>query len=174
MAWNLDDYEPVSDRIVRFRNDHAESGIETELVGDLDGTGYRFKCTVTIKSEIVATGWAEEIIGSSPVNKTNALENAETSAVGRALQNLGYVSKAGGPTREQMQQVADEQKETEQRNKRRQLLREKIGGFDEEQKKHVQDLVKEKKLPSLLAELNEAQLKKWEKLLNEFRQGEPF
>ena len=33
----------------------------------------------------IATGWAEEVRGSSNINKTSALENCETSAVGRAL-----------------------------------------------------------------------------------------
>ena len=37
----------------------------------------------------VATGYAEEVRGSTNINKTSALENAETSAIGRALACLG-------------------------------------------------------------------------------------
>jgi hypothetical protein len=39
-----------------------------------------------------ATGWAEEVRGSSNINKTSALENCETSAVGRALGFAGFGS----------------------------------------------------------------------------------
>jgi hypothetical protein len=38
---------------------------------------------------VIATGYAEEERGSSNINTTSALENAETSAVGRALAFLG-------------------------------------------------------------------------------------
>ena len=41
----------------------------------------------------ISTGIAEEIRGSSNVNRTSAIENGETSAIGRALANLGL---AGG------------------------------------------------------------------------------
>jgi hypothetical protein len=42
---------------------------------------------------IVGSGMAEEIRGQGNVNKTSALENCETSAIGRALASLGL---AGG------------------------------------------------------------------------------
>jgi len=38
---------------------------------------------------IVGTGHAEEIRGQGPVNRTSALENCETSAIGRALAAIG-------------------------------------------------------------------------------------
>ena len=38
---------------------------------------------------VIATGYAEEIRGSSNVNRTSAIENCETSAWGRALACLG-------------------------------------------------------------------------------------
>jgi len=49
-----------------------------------------------------ATGLAQEREGSSTVNKTSALENCETSAIGRALANLGYAAKGKRPSREEM------------------------------------------------------------------------
>lgn len=38
----------------------------------------------------VASGLASEVVGSSSVNKTSALENCETSAIGRALAFFGF------------------------------------------------------------------------------------
>jgi hypothetical protein len=49
-----------------------------------------------------STGFAEERVGSGPVNRTSALENCETSAVGRALANLNYAPKGARPSREEM------------------------------------------------------------------------
>lgn len=46
-------------------------------------------CTLTIDSIDVASGYAEEIRSQGYINKTSALENCETSAVGRALAFLG-------------------------------------------------------------------------------------
>jgi len=41
------------------------------------------------KDRIVATGHAEEFRAAGKVNRTSALENCETSAIGRALAGLG-------------------------------------------------------------------------------------
>jgi hypothetical protein len=49
-----------------------------------------------------STGFAEERVGSGPVNRTSALENCETSAVGRALANLNYAPKGARPSVEEM------------------------------------------------------------------------
>jgi hypothetical protein len=75
-----------------FWKDCPRGRIVTELVVD-DGT------RIVIKAELYAdiadpvpttTGFAEEVRGSSMVNKTSALENCETSAVGRCLANYQY------------------------------------------------------------------------------------
>jgi hypothetical protein len=55
----------------------------------------------------VATGYAEELRDASPVNRTSHVENAETSAIGRALANFVFQSKtAPRPSREEMEKVA--------------------------------------------------------------------
>ena len=64
-------------------------GMESDIVVD---DGKRVVIKATIKSRdgfVVATGWAEELRGSNPVNKMACIENTETSAYGRALANLG-------------------------------------------------------------------------------------
>tara|TARA_R100001129_G_scaffold121163_1_gene84053 strand:+ start:680 stop:1204 length:525 start_codon:yes stop_codon:yes gene_type:complete len=43
----------------------------------------------TLDDTVLATGHAEEVRGVGLVNKTSALENCETSAIGRALASLG-------------------------------------------------------------------------------------
>jgi hypothetical protein len=52
-----------------------------------------------------ATGYAEETVTSRGVNQTSALENCETSAIGRALANAGYAPKGKRPSREEMSKV---------------------------------------------------------------------
>lgn len=119
MGFNLADYEPVADRIERFWNDYAEGRITTDLV-QRDDKSFIVKALIWRNaasdnewSGPDATGYAEEIVGSTNVNKTSALENCETSAIGRALANLGYAPKGQRPSREEMVKVAS-RGETEQ------------------------------------------------------------
>ena len=83
------EYKTVAERINEFRAFDDWYGISTELISD-DGATVVMKASITDgEGRLVATGWAEEIRGSSMINKTSALENAETSAVGRALAFFG-------------------------------------------------------------------------------------
>jgi hypothetical protein len=111
MSWNLDDYELVEDRIRKFWADHPDGRITTSL---LDRTESRYIVqahvwrTGAMGDLASASGLAEETVGSTPVNKTSALENCETSAIGRALANLGYAAKGKRPSREEMDKPARE------------------------------------------------------------------
>jgi hypothetical protein len=103
-AWNPNDYETVDDRLHRYWTEYPEGRIHTELVFH-DETRFIVKAYAYVHYDNEApsaTGYAEERVGSSPVNKTSALENAETSAVGRALANLGLSPKGARPSREEM------------------------------------------------------------------------
>lgn len=107
MNGRLTDYQPVEDRIRQFWADHPNGRIITELV-HRDDKQYIVRAemyTDRDDSRPAAVGYAEEIVGSSPVNKTNALENAETSAIGRCAANLGYAPKGARPSREEMQKA---------------------------------------------------------------------
>jgi len=83
------EYLTVAERINALRNEKPDWRIITHLVDN----GNLVVMSATIQNEqglTVATGYAEEERGSSNINRTSALENCETSAVGRALAFAGY------------------------------------------------------------------------------------
>ena len=105
--FNLEDYETVEERLVKFWKDHPDGRIFTEL---LDSDNGRFIVSAAIyRTEVDqhpwCTGLAEETISGRGVNATSALENAETSAIGRALAGAGYATKGKRPSREEMGKV---------------------------------------------------------------------
>jgi hypothetical protein len=102
--FNLDDYQPVEERLALFIKDFEDFRIETELVS-FQNDRYIVKAWLYrtfADSTPFASGLAEETISSRGVNATSALENCETSAIGRALANAGYASKGKRPSREEM------------------------------------------------------------------------
>jgi len=108
MPFDLSNYEAVEDRIDKFYKSHANGRILTEI-HLLDATQVIFKALIYLGDELVATGFAMEKEGSSPVNKTSHIENAETSAIGRALANYNYAKKGARPSKEEMRKVVNNQ-----------------------------------------------------------------
>jgi len=120
MRFNLDDYETVESRIKRFYELHDDGRIVTEWENN-----NRFEVeadkpqpkTWVVKALVYltagdqanhlpkATGYAFEVDGTGGANNTSALENAETSAIGRALANMN-LSGNKRASREEMQKVA--------------------------------------------------------------------
>jgi len=85
------EYKTVALRVTEFvaSSSHKDWSIETQLVND--GDNVIMKATVKdADSRVRGTGYAEEIRGSTNINKTSALENCETSAIGRALAAIGF------------------------------------------------------------------------------------
>ena len=83
------DYETVALRVTKFREEHPDWTIETEQLTN----GEYVTMKTTIRDEegrIIATGHAEEERGSTNINQTSAVENAETSSCGRALAFYKY------------------------------------------------------------------------------------
>lgn len=83
-------YTQVVHRMEAFREAYGLAfGIDTMVIHD-DGQRVVMKAIITGEDgAIIGSGFAEEIRGQGNVNKTSALENCETSAVGRALASIG-------------------------------------------------------------------------------------
>ena len=83
-------YTQVVHRMEAFRKIHGtDFGIDTKILVD-DGKRVVVKAVITDKDgRIIGSGMAEEIRGQGRVNTTSALENGETSSIGRALASLG-------------------------------------------------------------------------------------
>jgi len=83
-------YKTVAERVTEIHktNKGKALSIETDLVSWTEGIVV-FKATVTTGSGIF-TGYAYEREGASQINKTSALENCETSSIGRAVAAAGY------------------------------------------------------------------------------------
>ena len=105
--FNLADYEPVEVRLEKFIKDYPAFRISTELEV-VEATRYIVKAYLYKDASdgvAWATGYAEETVTTRGVNQTSALENCETSAIGRALANAGYAPKGKRPSREEMTKV---------------------------------------------------------------------
>ena len=107
--FDLTKYIPVHTRIAEFYEKYPEGRIVTEIVKLNEETGFVcikasvFRCPDD--AEPSATGHAFEIRSQGYVNTTSFIENGETSAVGRAIANLGFKIENGIASREEMQKV---------------------------------------------------------------------
>tara|TARA_R110002020_G_scaffold452243_1_gene666623 strand:+ start:1648 stop:2502 length:855 start_codon:yes stop_codon:yes gene_type:complete len=82
------EYRTVAERIVLLHEKlEGDCSVTTEIVS-IDDDKVIMKSTIT-HGELIWTGHALEVFGSSMINKTSALENAETSSLGRALAFAG-------------------------------------------------------------------------------------
>ena len=110
--FNLNDYEPVENRIRAFWQKYPQGRLLTDLQRTERPDGrieWICRTEAYTNSEDIrpqSTGFATEIEGSSPVNRSNASENCETSSIGRCLANLGFATKGKRPSREEMTKVA--------------------------------------------------------------------
>ena len=109
MAFNLADYETVESRLEKYWKDYPDGRVATKIEQATD-TRYIISAELYKKStdeKPYSSGLASESVSDRGVNSTSALENAETSAIGRALANAGYAAKGKRASREEMIKVAD-------------------------------------------------------------------
>lgn len=117
-TFDLESYATVQERIAQFYQDFPDGSIRTFMVVR-DGPEVVFEARIFRTPEeaamgVYTSGYAREIEGKSPVNRTSHLENAESSSVGRALANLGYATDARRPSRSEMIKVARMKEEHEE------------------------------------------------------------
>ena len=98
------EYAPVADRITLFYARYPTGRILTRLIS-------RTRYEITVQAFVFrsvseerpsATGLASERIGDGDINTVACLENTETSAIGRALANLGLTASSHRPSREEI------------------------------------------------------------------------
>ena len=89
-------YEKVAERLQRAHGDHKDLRIINRIIDIVRDEQnrplqYIVESSVFYGEVLVAVDVAEEMVGSSFINKSNALENASTSATGRSLSLAGYM-----------------------------------------------------------------------------------
>lgn len=111
--FRLEDYETVEERLQRAMDNHPDLRVVTVNHTTPED---RAQHTWVVEARVYldagdqahdipkGTGWAFEIDGQNgPANSTSALENCETSAIGRGLKHAFAGSK--GPSRSEMEKV---------------------------------------------------------------------
>jgi hypothetical protein len=107
--FNLSEYQTVQERIDLFWQKFPNGRLYTELVSFTpDQVVFKAECYAN-KDDVypLAVDYAEERLGSSPVNKTSFLENCSTSALGRCISLLGneFSPKGKRPSASEMSKV---------------------------------------------------------------------
>jgi hypothetical protein len=115
--FNLDNYVDVQTRINDFWAKYPDGSIITKLESmEEDFTTCRYSATVRKDRSSTlpdATGWAFEAATQKGVNKTSHEENCETSAIGRALANMGFATNAATrASRQEMEKVQRAEQES--------------------------------------------------------------
>lgn len=107
-VFDLASYAPVAERITLFYGAFPRGRIITELVSRTE-RDVVFRALVyrdASDADAAATGWAAEREGDGEINTVACLENTETSAIGRALANLGFTASRERPSAEEMAKVS--------------------------------------------------------------------
>ncbi len=106
--FNLEDYETVEERLIKFWKDHPNGRVETKLIAHTPTQYIVWSAIYRDAADMHpwATGLAEETVQGRGVNSTSACENAETSSLGRSLANAGYATKGKRASRSEMAKVA--------------------------------------------------------------------
>ena len=107
--FDLTQYQTVQERIDLFWSRYSSGRFNIELVS-MTPEQVVFKAEVYLHKDDLypaTVDFAEERLGSSPVNKTSFVENCATSALGRAISALGgeFSPKGKRPSVQEMSKV---------------------------------------------------------------------
>lgn len=103
-TFNPDEYALVAERIALFYERYPGGRIIPRL-HSVTRHAVIFEARVyrdQAATEPAAVGWAREFEGDGDINEVACLENTETSAIGRALANLGFAASKKRPSYEEM------------------------------------------------------------------------
>ena len=98
------EYVTVNERIKAFRNTYKDYSLVTDIIEISDNHCVMKASILDPQGKVVATGYARETVSKSPINKFAFVENAETSAWGRALGNFGIGVDTAICSAEELQQ----------------------------------------------------------------------
>ncbi|HEX6252529.1 MAG TPA: hypothetical protein VFZ56_13995 [Gemmatimonadaceae bacterium] len=103
LSFNPAEYALVADRISLFYEQYPAGRIITRMISrDRDVVFRAAVYRMPDDRTPAATGWASEREGDGDINMVACVENTETSAIGRALANLGFTASRKRPSREEM------------------------------------------------------------------------
>jgi hypothetical protein len=107
--FNLSEYQTVQERVDLFWSRYDKGRFNLELIS-ITPDQVVFKAEVYLHKDDLypaTVDYAEERLGSSPVNKTSFVENCATSALGRAISMLGgeFSPKGKRPSQNEMSKV---------------------------------------------------------------------
>jgi hypothetical protein len=107
--FNLSEYQTVQERVDLFWSRYDKGRFNLELIS-ITPDQVVFKAEVYLHKDDLypaTVDYAEERLGSSPVNKTSFVENCATSALGRAISMLGgeFSPKGKRPSQQEMSKV---------------------------------------------------------------------
>ena len=93
LSFNPAEYALVADRISLFYEQYPAGRILTRMISRDRDVVFRAAVYRLAEDRIpAATGWASEREGDGDINMVACVENTETSAIGRALANLGFTA----------------------------------------------------------------------------------
>lgn len=107
-------YAEVHERVKGFRQEFPDWVIDTNIVIELSDPNQITMKTIILdkKGNTRATGHAMEVKGDGFINKTSHVENCETSAIGRALGNLGIGIEQAFASADEVKNAVNKQEET--------------------------------------------------------------
>ena len=111
-------YTTVTNRITIFRRYFSDYSIVTDVLQNDDIKVVVQTKITTPSGVIIATGLAEEFRGKNIINTTSALENAETSSIGRALACLSLGGSEYASANE-VENAISQQEQMKQNNNQR-------------------------------------------------------
>lgn len=109
MAFDLGDYVAVNDRVIEFVKKYPDGAIATGAPVGVPGRADLMMVQAIVyrtpNDPVPVTAWATEFLeGKTPYTRGREVENASTSAVGRALGYLGIGIKAGLASADEVQE----------------------------------------------------------------------